>query len=119
MNNIIKKYKALSQECRLRIIHLLIKTETQLCICEMMDVLKKEQYHISRCLGILKDADLIEEDRDGRLLLYSLNKSDPVNSYLFETILKEKETEQFILDLEALNKRLALRSNGKVVVTYK
>ena len=118
MQNIIKKYKAVSQECRFRIIHILLKAKTPLCICEMIDIFKKEQYQISRCLGILKQAGLITEDRDGRLLLYSLNQSDPINKSIFESVIKDQTINQFKNDLIAMKKRLALRKNGKIVVTY-
>jgi ArsR family transcriptional regulator len=118
LNKIIKKFKAVAQECGLRIIFILLKSNSNLCICEMMDVLQKEQYNISRCLGILKEADLINEQRDGRLLLYSLNNTDPINKKIFESILNGQHNKIFNNDLERLNQRLNLRENGKVVVTY-
>ena len=121
MKELIKKYKAVSQECRLRIINLLVNSGTSLCICEMMDILKKEQYQISRCLSILKDAGLVEEERDGRLLLYSLKIDKKYNKTIFENISSLKEELNSILkkDIENMHVRLLLRENGRVVVTYK
>ena len=121
MKKLIKKYKAVSQECRLRIINLLINSNTALCICEMMDILDKEQYQISRCLSILKNAGLIEEERDGRLLLYSLKQDDKYNKAIFKNISDLKEELNPILekDIENMHVRLLLREAGKVVVTYK
>lgn len=119
MNLIIKKYKAITQESRLRIIYLLLKAQMPLCICEMMDVLQKEQYQVSRCLGSLKKADLISETREGRLLLYTINSSDPVNKCIFDSIILGELECDFSNDLQRLKKRLALREDGKVVVTYK
>jgi len=120
MDEIIKKYKALAQECRLRIIHILLRSNTPLCICEMMDILDKEQYHISRCLSILKEARLVNEERDGRLLLFSLDMSDKFNKGLFENlkIIDSNISGTAKKDLERLNDRLSLRVNGKIVVTY-
>ena len=121
MKELIKKYKAVSQECRLRIINLLVNSGTSLCICEMMDILQKEQYQISRCLSILKDAGLVEEERDGRLLLYSLKIDKKYNKTIFENISSLKEELNSILkkDIENMHVRLLLRENGRVVVTYK
>jgi len=118
MQDTIKKYKALSKECRLRIINLLLKSNTPLCICEMMNAMNKEQYQISRCLGVLKDAELVNEDRDGRLLLYTLNYSDQINKLLFNSIEKSEKLSIFEKDLARLEERLSLRENGKIVVTY-
>lgn len=121
MKKIIKKYKAISQECRLRIINLLVNSTTPLCICEMMDILNKEQYQISRCLLILKNAGLIDEERDGRLLLYSLKFDDKYNKAIFQniTVLKEELNPVLEKDIENMHVRLLLRENGKVVVTYR
>jgi len=120
MKNVLSKYQALSQKCRFRIMHLLIKAETPLCICELMDVLHKPQYKISRCLSILKEANLITEERDGRLLMHSPDLSDPLNKQLFTSVEKVdlKENADLIVDIDNLNDRLSLRENGKVVVTY-
>ncbi len=121
MKKIIKKYKAISQECRLRIVNLLINSNIPMCICEMMDILNKEQYQISRCLSILKNAGLIKEERDRRLLLYSLKYDDNYNKAIFENVSNLKEELNPILekDIENMHVRLLLRENGKVVVTYK
>jgi len=121
MKKIIKKYKAISQECRLRIVNLLINSNIPMCICEMMDILNKEQYQISRCLSILKNAGLIKEERDRRLLLYSLKYDDNYNKAIFENVSNLKEELNPILekDIENMHVRLLLREDGKVVVTYK
>lgn len=121
MKEILKKYHAISQKCRFRIMHLFIKANVPLCICELMDVLNKPQYKISRCLSILKEANLIIERRTGRLLMYSPDLSDAFNKQLFSTFtdVDMKENPDLINDIDNLNKRLALRENGKVVVTYK
>lgn len=100
--------------------HLLIKAKNPLCICELMDVLHKPQYKISRCLSILKEANLITEERDGRLLMHSPDLSDLVNKQIFSSVEKVdlKENADLIVDIDNLNDRLSLRKNGKVVVTY-
>lgn len=120
MDNVLKKYQALSQKCRFRIMRLLIKAKKPLCICELMDVLHKPQYKISRCLSILKEANLISEEREGRLLMHSPDLSDQVNKQLFASVEKVnlKENADLISDIDNLNERLALRKDGKVVVTY-
>lgn len=116
----VEKYKALANECRLRLVNILIHAGTPLCICEMMDALEKEQYQISRCLSALKDAALVTEERDGRLIFFALDASDAVNRALFASVhsIDREAHNVFTEDLERLRARLAKRENGKVIVTY-
>ncbi len=95
--------------------HLLIKVESPLCICELMDVLHKPQYKISRCLSILKEANLINEEHDGRLLMHSSDLSEPLNENLFDSVqlVSIKENTDLIVDINTLNDRLALRKKWK------
>ena len=62
MQEYLEKFKALSDETRLRIVHLLIEKNTPLCVCEFTDALEVPQYNISRHLKILKLAKLIEDE---------------------------------------------------------
>ena len=116
----INKIKAMGQVVRLRALHLLLRAETPLCICELMDVLEKAEYQVSRCLTGLEKASLIQEERDGRLLFYSPVYGTPLNRLLFSVldVADPDLAALFARDLEKLKKRLSLRQNGKVTVTY-
>ncbi len=70
---LIDKFKALSDSTRLRIIGLL--SESNLCVCEIIDILGMTQSRISRHLGILKQAGLIEEERKGKWVIYKFSAS--------------------------------------------
>lgn len=74
MNNLIPVFKALSDETRLRILRLL--KERELCVCDIADTLKMTQPNISFHLGMLKEAGLIQDRKNGRWIHYSLNESD-------------------------------------------
>ena len=71
MRNLLNIFKALSDETRLRILKLLEGGE--LCICKIMDVVDMKQSRISRHMGILKNAGLVTDRRDGKWVHYSLN----------------------------------------------
>jgi ArsR family transcriptional regulator len=73
MKKIVKTLKALSDPTRMRIILLLMKKE--LCVCEIIFVLGMEQSRISHHLRILRDADLVEDVRDGKWIVYRIPKS--------------------------------------------
>jgi ArsR family transcriptional regulator, arsenate/arsenite/antimonite-responsive transcriptional repressor len=70
MKEIIKAFKALSEPTRLRIFLLLM--ERDLCVCELMFVLNMEQSRVSHQLRLLRDADLVEDKREGRWIIYGI-----------------------------------------------
>jgi len=61
MEATIKIFKALSDETRLHIYLLLLQSE--LCVCELVNILNMEQSRISHSLRILKEAELINNQR--------------------------------------------------------
>jgi len=72
MKKIANIFKALSDDTRLRVIKLL--QERELCVCELIQVLDMSQLRISRHLGVLKNAGLVNDRREGKWIHYSLNK---------------------------------------------
>jgi len=73
MEETIKMFKALSDETRLRIYLLLLQSE--LCVCELVNILNMEQSRISHSLRILKEAELINNQRSGKWMIYSMNQN--------------------------------------------
>lgn len=63
-------FRAFADETRLRIIHLLMKGE--LCVCDLMSVLREPQSKISRHLGCLREAGLVKDRRERHWRYYSL-----------------------------------------------
>jgi ArsR family transcriptional regulator len=88
MKNAARLFKALSDESRLRILAVLALRE--LCVCQLMAILGIPQPLVSRNLGLLKDAGLIEERREGKLIFYSLRKDLPDDTGTIIKALREK-----------------------------
>ncbi len=104
MKEILKVFKALSDATRLRIVLLL--AERDLCVCELVYVLKMEQSRISHQLRILRDADLVEDIRDGRWIIYRI--PDAVSGTLkplIEQFARERlaESKDVVRDLARLD----------------
>lgn len=78
MRDFIQLMKALSDETRLRIFHLLLEREC--CVCEVMQALGISQTRASRNLGILQNAGLLKTSRNGLWVLYSID-SQAANRY--------------------------------------
>lgn len=72
MQELIKTFKALSDETRLRILNILIEREC--CVCEVMQALDISQSRASRNLGILEEAGFVRARRDGIWIVYSVDR---------------------------------------------
>lgn len=65
-------FKALADNTRLRLIHLL--GDDELCVCSCVEVLKTNQPKISRHLAYLRRAGLVAARRDGKWTHYRLTQ---------------------------------------------
>jgi len=110
MRELIKVFKALSDETRIRMLKLLF--EGELCVCDIMQAMEISQSRASRNLGILKDAGLLNDRRDGQWVHYSLNKQSAAKySGLFELLDSSLNDDKTILgDRESLRRAIKLGS---------
>jgi ArsR family transcriptional regulator len=71
MRELVKVYKVLSDESRLRVLALL--NVRACCVCEVMQVLDISQSKASRILGSLYDAEILKLQKEGLWSLYSID----------------------------------------------
>ena len=71
MRDLVKIYKALSDESRLRVLNLLLEREC--CVCEVMQALEISQSKASRMLSALYDVGFLKLRKDGLWSLYSFD----------------------------------------------
>lgn len=64
--------KAFADETRLRILNLL--SDGELCVCDIMSVIKVPQPKISRHLAYLRRHGLVQTKREGQWIYYTLSK---------------------------------------------
>ena len=106
MRDVVKAFKALSDETRLRILNLLLEREC-CCVCEVMQALAISQTRASRNLSALYDAGFLKLRKDGLWSLYSIDK-EGTQKYLpdmVEAVRKALEgSEVASLDIERLKK---------------
>jgi ArsR family transcriptional regulator, arsenate/arsenite/antimonite-responsive transcriptional repressor len=62
--------KALGDETRLRIVALL--SHSELCVCHLESALALQQSNVSRHLGVLRAAGIVDTRRDGAWVYYAL-----------------------------------------------
>lgn len=63
-------YKIFGDSTRIKIMYLLLKSE--MCVCDIADVLNMNQSAISHQLRVLKQNKLVKNRREGKSVIYSL-----------------------------------------------
>jgi ArsR family transcriptional regulator len=97
MRELVKAFKALSDETRLRILNLLLEREC--CVCEVMQVLNISEPRASRNLSALYDAGFLKLRRLGLWALYSIDRDGLKEHYadLVEAVNKALEGNEIAL----------------------
>lgn len=99
-----KVFTALADETRLRILNLL--SEGELCVCDLMNILKEPQSKISRHLAYLRRSGLVRGRKEGLWMHYRISKP---TAKLYGMLLKavcccRSEFDKLGKDLKILNK---------------
>ena len=107
-------FQALSDSTRLRIVRLMAVTNEEACLCELVDSLLEPQYKLSRHLKILRQAGLLDSEKEGRWVYHKLPTStDSLGDLLgFIAALSDHE-DLFASDLARFQKRLEHREDGR------
>lgn len=113
MQRLLLIFKALSEETRLRILKLLENGE--LCVCDITDALNMTQPNISFHLGMLKEAGLIKDKKEGRWMYYSLNVSDIFVRFLLFGILERIDSKSAKEDKKRLMSLPSAKEGGRIV----
>ena len=111
MEKMGKLFRALADETRLRIYLLLLKGE--LCVCELVDILNMEQSRISHSLRILREASLVDDRREGKWIIYSVNPKMSKNEIIQGL---KKELKLSPVDLKNFVRCKQERIRGKCII---
>ena len=74
VRSVSRLFKALGDETRLRIVALLAHGE--LCVCHLQHALDLSQPHVSRHLGILRAAGVVDARREGSWIHYRVLRQE-------------------------------------------
>lgn len=99
--------KALGDETRLRILHLLSLEE--LACSDLMEVLNMGQSRVSTHLNLLKEAGLVSDRRAGRRNLYSLLEG-PRNELVERVLAESRDAPEFAADAAGVESLRARRT---------
>ncbi len=107
IREIVKIFKSLQDPTRLRIYALIVKAGP-ICVCELVEVTGIPQATVSRILGILKNADLVVDERCGRTVFYRLSDrliNRKISSLVTEYIKEDETYEKDIRKLRTIHRR--------------
>jgi len=74
MENEAAFFKVLSDSTRLRLA-VLLSIQGETCVCGLAEALDAPEYRISRHLGIMRSAGLVEARREGTWMFYKLSNA--------------------------------------------
>jgi ArsR family transcriptional regulator len=116
MQNLLRIFKALSEETRLRILKLLEHGE--LCVCDLVAALDIVQPKVSFHLNALKGAGFIKDRKEGRWSHYRLDEADVFRRFLILSVLEKVEPETVAEDRKRLQAFLQSKTTGmeKVII---
>ena len=102
MKQDLEMFKACADATRLRLLILL--SERELCVCELVEVQQMPQGKISRHLAVLRQSGLVDDRRHGTWIYYSLRRPDLPLARRLRTYLRAeaRESETGRADLERL-----------------
>jgi ArsR family transcriptional regulator len=83
MREIVKVFKVLADETKLRILSLLLEREC--CVCEVVQALEISQSRASRGLTALYDIGFLKLKKEGLWSLYSIDK-EGMKEHLFQLV---------------------------------
>lgn len=101
MKYLVTIFKALSDETRLRIVKLLERGE--LCVCDIVAALDMVQPKVSFHLGVLKEAGLLKDRKQGRWSHYRLDDSEYFRRFLLLSALERIPGESIADDRKRLD----------------
>jgi ArsR family transcriptional regulator len=114
MNDVVKTFKALSDETRVRIIKLLEHGE--LCVCDIGAALGMVQPKVSFHLGVLKNSGLLKDRKQGKWVHYSLDESEMFKRFLLLSVAEKVSGKEVEADRERLKAFLQNKDEDENVV---
>jgi ArsR family transcriptional regulator len=109
ISKIEKIVKALGDKSRLRIINML--GEKPMCVCEITEVLNLSQSTVSGHLRVLKEAKLVEDEKDGLWVEYHLCIDEKFNSDILKLIMAALKSDEKMVE----ERKKALQANREII----
>jgi len=107
-------FQALADSTRLRVLRVMVVARAESCLCELVDGLQEPQYKLSRHVKILRQAGLLDAEKEGRFVYHRLVERSRHLNRLYDTIAALPDANgEFARDLQRFRKRMRLRESGR------
>ncbi len=106
-------FQALSDPYRIRMISLMLRAKSEVCLCELADSLEEPEYKLSRHLKVLKASGFLTSIRDGKWIYHSLVKMRHLKLIYMAIRAYPDSGKQFEKDFHRFEKRILLREGGR------
>jgi len=113
--HVIDAFSALSDPVRYRLFRVAVLAGAPLAVAELVDILQRPQYAVSKAAVLLRQAGLLRAERRGKLVCYTAAETTPAAELAALAKICEPENNY---DQARLGWRLGLRRHGKIVVLY-
>lgn len=92
----------------------MLRTKSEMCLCELSESLNEPEYKLSRHIKILKSSGLVSSLRDGKWVYHSLVQDKKYLKLILRAVAVFPDSgRQFEKDLVRFEKRLSLRKGGR------
>lgn len=107
-------FRALSDPHRIRIVGLMLRAKSEVCLCELAESLEEPEYKLSRHIKVLKNAGLVSSIRDGKWIYHSLVSANKHQRAIHEAIrFFPGHKSDFEDDFERFKRRALFRDGGR------
>lgn len=107
-------FKILSDNTRLRIYKLLVTTNIEAAVCELITAVNCLHYNVSKHLRLLHLAGLLRERKSGRWVFYSVLQTKDKFLINLNKAIKSLKGDIYKQDLKRFKLRIYMRENGKI-----
>lgn len=112
----IDALKALSEPNRLRLFWLFLHVDECIAVAEAMDIIGDTQYNVSRNLKMLYRAGLLNHQKQGKWVFYTLREQSAAHCKALVDSVRYLPENEFHDVTKRCFLRLSLRVNGECVV---
>ena len=117
MLEILNITKALSDENRIRA--LMVLTDGELCVCQIIEMLGLAPSTVSKHMSILRQAGLVETRKDGRWIYYHLADNAPKSREILGWLQRHLKNDKRVLDDNKQLRRMQKMSKDELCQCYR
>jgi ArsR family transcriptional regulator len=114
-------FQALADPTRLRLLKVILSAPGAVCVCELVDALELPQYQVSRHLAQLKSGGWLQSERHGTWIYYKpVSELEPWRIRVLSALKYDDHLSDAVFqhDQRRLERRMALRRDGRCVIGY-